>query len=424
MSRSREVRAAGRLVGDLLAGVVETVRDVHRAVARRAFTAVGPAAAPVRVVHDTIADGVYGVVRAAHATLPQAVAALPQAVVAALPQAVVAGRSGPPRRTAPPVALLMGVLNGLGGDALVPRHPDLALPMSIRVRSNDVPITATALAAAYPGATARIAVFVHGLCETEQYWSLASRRHYGTASSTHGSRLRRDLGYTPVYLRYNSGLHISDNGAALARLLSEVVAAWPVPVEEIVLVGHSMGGLVVRSACDYADSTGQPCTPRIRHVFCLGTPNLGAPLEQAINAATWLLARFPESRPLAGLANRRSAGVKDLRYGSLVERDWHDCDPDEFLRDRCTEVPFLPHATYYFIGTTVIADRDHPLAKIIGDLFVQFPSASGTGRRRRIPFQPSNGHHLGGLHHFDLLNHPDVYRQIHTWLARAGRPIS
>ena len=203
-----------------------------------------------------------------------------------------------------------------------------------------------------------------------------------------------------------------------------MVKAWPVDVAEVVLVGHSMGGLVARSACHYGECDRAGWVGVTRHVFCLGTPHLGAPLEKGVNAAAWLAAIFPESRPLARLANRRSAGIKDLRYGSLVEQDWRDCDPDEFLRDRCTEVPFLPNAAYYFIGTTVTAQRHHPLARIIGDLFGQFSSASGTGRRRRIPFAKDNGRHLGGLHHFDLLNHPDVYHQIRTWLARAEKRAS
>jgi hypothetical protein len=415
MSRNQEIRAAGRLAGDVLAGVVDTVHDVHRAVARRAFAAVGPAAAPVRVLHDGITNGVYGVVRGAHAALPRG---------AAVAAAAAGLADQPPLSASPPAGLALAVLNGLWGDTLARRHPELALAMTVRAAGVEVPTTVGGLAAAYPAATSRIAVFVPGLSETEQYWSLSSRRHYGTEHSTHGSRLQRDLGYTPVYVRYNSGLHISDNGARLAWLLDEVVAGWPVTVEEIVLVGHSMGGLVARSACHHAASGGHPCVPLIRHVFCLGTPHLGAPLEKGVNAIAWLAALVPESRPLARLTNLRSAGVKDLRYGSLVEQDWRDCDPDEFLRDRCTEVPFLPHAAYYFIGTTVTAQRDHPLARIIGDLFVQFPSASGTGRRRRIPFEPDNGRHLGGLHHFDLLNHPDVYHQIRTWLARDGEPAS
>jgi hypothetical protein len=411
MSRGQEIRAAGRLAGEVYAGVVDTVRDVHRAVARRAFAAAGPAAAPVRAVHDAITTAVYGTVRGAHAALPQG------AAMAAAVSPVLADQF--PRSAGRATGPVLGVLNGLWGDTLARRHPELALTMSLRAHGADVPATADGLAGAYPAATSRLAVFVPGLCETEQYWALSARRHYGTGHSTHGSRLQRDLGYTPVYLRYNSGLHVSDNGALLARLLDTLVAGWPVPATEIVLVGHSMGGLVARSACHHAGSGGHPCTPLIRHVFCLGTPHLGAPLEKVVNASAWLAGLAPESRPLARLANRRSAGVKDLRYGSLIEPDWRDCDPDEFLRDRCTEVPFLPHTAYYFIGTTVTGDRDHPLARIIGDLFVQFPSASGTGRRRRLPFTAARGRHLGGLHHFDLLNHPDVYQQIHTWLAAA-----
>jgi PGAP1-like protein len=414
MSHSQEIRAAGRLAGDLLAGAVDTMREVHRAVARRAFAAAGPAAAPVRAVHDNITTAVYGMVRSVHSALPQGAAAV---------AAVGSDLAGAPSLSAGlPTAPVLGVLNGLCGDTLAQRHPELALPMSLRADGVDVPATAAGLAAAYPAATPRIAVFVPGLAETEQYWALSSRRHYGTEHSTHGSRLRHDLGYTPVYLRYNSGLHVSENGALLARLLDELVAGWPVRVDEIVLVGHSMGGLVVRSACHHADCGGHPCTPLIRHVFCLGTPHLGAPLEKVVNAAAWLAGLVPEARPLARLANQRSVGIKDLRYGSLVEPDWRHCDPDDFLRDHCTEVPFLPHTAYYFIGTTVTEDRDHPLARIIGDLFVQLPSASGNGRRRRLPFAPDNGRHLGGLNHFDLLNHPDVYHQLHTWLAAAQPP--
>lgn len=399
----------GRIVGDVLAEVVDGVRDAHRAVARRVFAAVGPVAEPVRILHDGITTGVYGVVREAHAAIPRGAAAVASTYPYGRPPLTDTAGAGP----------ILAVVNGLLGDTVAQRHPDLALPMSLRKAGADVPATLAGLAAAYPAATPRIALFVHGLCETEQYWSLSSRRHYGTERSTHGSRLREDLGYTPLYLRYNSGLHISDNGASLAHLLDEVVAGWPVAVEEIVLVGHSMGGLVARSACHQAAASGSACTPLIRHVFCLGTPHLGAPLERAVNATACLLNVVAESRPLARLLNQRSAGVKDLRFGSVVEDDWRDCDPDEFLRDRCTEVPFLPHTAYYFIGTTVTADRDHPMARIIGDLFVQFPSASGTGRRR-IPFKQGNGRHLGKLHHFDLLNHPDVYRQIHAWLRLDG----
>jgi hypothetical protein len=150
-------------------------------------------------------------------------------------------------------------------------------------------------------------------------------------------------------------------------------------------------------------------------VFCLGTPHLGAPLEKAANVAGWALARVPETRPFAKLVNGRSAGIKDLRFGSCSEADWCDCDPDEFLNDRCQDVPFVETATYYFIGATLSPGA---LGHIVGDLLVRYPSASGNGRRRRVPFELDNGFHLGGANHFQLLNHPAVYEQLHGWLSK------
>ena len=408
MSRSQEIRAAGRLVGTGFVAVVDTVRDVHRAVADRWFTVLGPPAQPVRVLHDRISDGVYRMVRAGHVAIPTAAGVVAAGAVIGDERPLSANR---------PAGLALAVLNGVWGDTLRQRHPELALAMTVRVDGADVPLGPAGLARAYPAGTARIAVFAHGLCETEQYWSVSSQRHHGTQYSTHGSRLRDDLGYTPVYLRYNTGLHVSENGEQLARLLDDLVAGWPVPVEEVVLIGHSMGGLVVHSACHRGTAAGHAWTRLVRHVFCLGTPHLGAPLEKGANVGAWLLARFSETLPLARLANLRSAGIKDLRFGSVAEEDWYNADPDELLRDRCTDVAFLPHATYYFIATTVTTEHDHPFGRVVGDLFVRLPSASGQGSRRRIPFDLGHGHHVGGLHHFDLLNHPAVYRQIRTWLA-------
>jgi pimeloyl-ACP methyl ester carboxylesterase len=234
--------------------------------------------------------------------------------------------------------------------------------------------------------------------------------------------LRRDHGYTPLYIRYNSGLHISDNGRRLSGLLDRVVGEWPIEVEEIALIGHSMGGLVARSACHYGEAEGGSWTQLVRHVFCLGTPHLGAPLEKTANVAGWALGRLPETRPLAALVNGRSAGIKDLRFGSCVEEEWCECDPDELLRDRCREVPFLHHAAYYFIGATVTSTPEHPLGYMVGDLLVRFPSSAGNGRRRRIPFEVDNGRHLGGLNHFQLLSHPAVYAELRRWLT--GTPAS
>jgi pimeloyl-ACP methyl ester carboxylesterase len=189
-------------------------------------------------------------------------------------------------------------------------------------------------------------------------------------------------------------------------------------VERIALVGHSMGGLVARSACRYAELDGREYASRVTHVICLGTPHLGAPLEKAANIASWPLGRLPETRPFADLfLNGRSAGIKDLRFGSCLEEDWCDCDPDEFLRDRCRECPFLDSATYCFVAATLSAEPGGA-GGAVGDLLVTYGSASGRGRRRRIPFAAENGSHVGRLDHLRLLNHPAVYDRIRGWLAQ------
>ncbi|WP_344934265.1 esterase/lipase family protein, partial [Actinoplanes nipponensis] len=265
MSGEAEIRAAGRVVGDALAGVVGVVRDTHRAIADRAFAAGGPAAQPIRAAHGLIAGGVYATVAGAHALVPRLIG-------------VAVGEGWRPER--PPLSgsragrFALAVLNGLWGDTLSGRHPELATPMAVRSHGEDVALTGEALRAAFPAAGPRIAVFVHGLCETEDYWSLAARRHHGTPEMTLGARLRRDHGYTPVHLRYNTGLHVSDNGLRLAALLEELVAHWPAAVERIALIGHSMGGLVIRSAGRQGAAAGHRWVPAVRHAIFLGTPHL------------------------------------------------------------------------------------------------------------------------------------------------------
>jgi pimeloyl-ACP methyl ester carboxylesterase len=368
----------------------------------------------VRIAHDAISGAVYASVRMALGAVPRAIAA--PAARAALPE-------GPKLSDAPSGAIALGALHGAIGDSLAARHRDLALDMTIRRGGRDVATDTPGLAAAFPDATPKLAVFVHGLCETDAAWRLQPRGTSPAERRSYGSRLHEELGYTPLYLRYNTGLHVSDNGRRLAEVLDHVVRGWPGEVEEIALVGHSMGGLVARSACHYGDADSSEWTPRARHVFCLGTPHLGAPLERFANVASWGFGRLPETRPFGDLVNLRSAGIKDLRFGSCVEEDWCDCDPDEFLRDRCREVPFLSTCTYCFVGATLAREPDSPFARIVGDLLVQYPSASGQGRKRRIPFEIDNGRHLGGAHHFDLLNHPAVYEQMRAWLTRPPRAL-
>jgi pimeloyl-ACP methyl ester carboxylesterase len=314
--------------------------------------------------------------------------------------------------------VVVGALNGAWGDLLARTDSPLALRMTVRHQDRDVDVTADGLRAAFPAASGDVAVFVHGLCETDASWRMAAARHYGDPRSTHGSRLQAATGLTPVYIRYNTGLHVSDNGEHLDQLLSTLVAHWPVPLNRLTLVGHSMGGLILRSATHRDCSGARQWTPLVSRVVYLGSPHLGAPLEVGAAAAARMLRRLPETAPLARALATRSVGIKDLRFGDVLADDWapyDDLDASRVEPDRCE--PLLEDAEHYYVGATITRRHDTVAARIIGDALVPFHSASGQGKLRRLGLQVEHGRHLAGLHHFDLLNHPRVYDVLHDWLA-------
>jgi hypothetical protein len=178
-----------------------------------------------------------------------------------------------------------------------------------------------------------------------------------------------------------------------------------------------MGGLVSRSACHQAVERGDAWVGHVRHVISLGSPHMGAPLAQGVHWASAALDALPETRPLASFLRRRSAGIRDLRQGSLVDADWRDRDPDALRAEACQEVPLLDGATHCFVAATVTANPRHPVARLVGDCLVLESSASGRSRTRRIPFDAERGLVVGGASHIALLNHPAVYAQLRDWLA-------
>lgn len=363
------------------------------------------------LIHDGVTRLVYGGLRTGVAVGAEALQRVPFTV----PDAE------PPLGSAADMAI--AALNGFAGDRLVQAGNPLATAMGVRQGGREVPAEPEALAAAFPDASPRLAVFVHGLACNEAAWRFYSERHYGDRETTYGSRLQAEHGHTPVYVRYNSGRHVSENGRDLARLLDAVVRSWPVEVEELVLVGHSMGGLVIRSGCHYAQEAAAAWTGRVRHVVYLGSPHAGAPLEKAVNAIAWLLGVDDVTRPFADVLNRRSAGIKDLRFGSLLETDWSGADLDELLFDRTGPVLPLPGARHYFVAATVTRDPRHPLGVAVGDLLVRGRSASGR-RLRHVRFPLEHGRHFGAMNHLALLNHPDVYAELRRWLGTASPRVA
>jgi pimeloyl-ACP methyl ester carboxylesterase len=396
----RELSALASLGFDELAKATGGIGSIQRAISGRVFRAVGPGAMLVRPAHERITRSVY----AGLGTGTRAVGFAAGAMVGRRRSTAISStRTG---------SAVIAAITGLTGDVLEEQGSPLAQPMAVRVGGEPLQLERGAVATAFPNATERIVVFLHGLMETEFSWGAPEG-----ARQSYGGRLERVLGYTPVYVRYNSGLHISQNGRCLSDLMDELVAAWPVEVERVALVGHSMGGLVARSACNQGAIEEASWVRHVRHSVSLGTPHLGAPLEQAVHYLSFGLAKLPETRPFANFLRRRSGGIRDLRQGSLVDEDWRDCDPDALGAAACAEIPLLEGATHCFVSATVTRSDRHPVGRLIGDTLVLKPSATGRGRTRRIPFEEEYGHHLGGAHHFALLNHPAVYDKLRGWLA-------
>ena len=390
-----EIRAVSKLGGHAAAGLVSRIEQAHLATGQRVFATLGPVSAMARPAHDRVTRAVYLAVR----TVGRVAGAMGG------PAASLLGAGSQPLSREPGGGRALAALNAVTGDRLGPDLAPLAIRMAVRAAGRDVnPLTADAVAAKFPHATPSVAVFVHGLAETENSWHWRAG-----ASMPYGPRLAAEFGYTPVYIRYNTGRHVSGNGHDLAELLESLMTAWPERVGEILLIGHSMGGLVIRSACHYGRRDGAAWVNRVRDVFYLGSPHLGAPLARAAGYAGWALGQAPETRPFASMVTL-SDGVKDLRYGYVRDDDWADCDQDCCIRDHRREAPLLAGANHYVVSATVTAGSDNPLGAAVGDLLVR--SASAHGRRgavRHIPFRVDLSRQLGGMHHFDLLNHRDVW---------------
>jgi pimeloyl-ACP methyl ester carboxylesterase len=285
-------------------------------------------------------------------------------------------------------------VNGLIGDRLLEERPRMAISMAVRADGHDVPLDDEGLRATFPQATGRVVVFLHGLCENESYWNRWRER----TGTTYGEMLAGE-GWTPVFLRANTGLGLRENGVALAALMQQLVETWPVPVTRVALVGHSMGGLIVRAAGAVAGPGETPWTDLVSDVVTLGTPHLGAPIARGIGHGSRGLGRLPETAAFGRILDWRSVGVHDLVAG-LAE-----------------DVPPLPHARYRLVAATVTAAERHPVGHVVGDLLVRVPSAYGRDRYGQQLFPGATVLHLGRTDHFGLLNHPEVHRALRDWLA-------
>ncbi len=375
-----------RGVGDLVAIATEQVsapvEGIHRAISDRWLGLAEPWAGPLSGVVDGLTASAYGAVRFGGAAVGSTIS--------------VAAELASYRVTLPAVwetrrgRYVQSIFNGVWGDRLA--NDESPLGIRLGVRDDDGRPVATnplSLKRAFPNPRGRLVVMLHGLGETERCWR-------SDDNPTLVAGLQAD-GFTVLALRYNSGRAVADNGSDLADLLETVCAAWPVPVAEVALIGHSMGALVAQQAVVDARSSGHRWVGLATHLVAIGAPHLGSHIEKGVHGLSQGLGIFEETRPLASFLESRSAGIKDLRNGT-------DHRPDG--------------VHLHVIAGAISTDPNHPVGVLFGDLVVRVSSAIGRGRAPRS--SPSDVLVVGGRNHANLLHDSEVISHTRGWLAPSG----
>lgn len=305
------------------------------------------------------------------------------------------------------------IINGAVGDYLHAQQNGLGIGMALYAENRPLPLTREALLQLHPQPTAKLCVLVHGLGCNEGSWAYRDPASPERERS-YGAGLAADLGFTPLFVRYNTGLAIAKNGQHLTDLLDALLAAYPIPVEELVLIGHSMGGLVIRHACHRGAQHHSPWVSHVRQVFYLGSPHDGAPLALLGEIATQVLYAVPNpiTRLIGDIFNLRSQGVKDLRAAPLLEASHAGAAPRQ-------AVPWLSSAQHYLIFGTLTEDPRHLVAILLGDGLVLVPAMPATPPDDAGLYPILRDHIVcfAQTDHIQLACDPKVYQQIRQWCA-------
>lgn len=400
--RPSDIRGIAQLATQATAGVTDIVEGVHQSVWSAMGVPGGGEEGRTRGITGLVYKTVRGITRMAGKGVDTLLAGLQPAFAAAETD-----EEASPRREA-----IFAALNGVMGDRLVSEENPFAIPMELHYREDSLdPHELPPM----PEATGKILLMIHGLCMTDHQW----RTRQDDRVVDHGASLASTLGYTPLHLRYNSGLHISENGRELSSLLEQLLASWPAAVEDLTVVAHSMGGLLIRSAHHSAREDSLRWPDRLRNIVFLGTPHHGAPLERAGNWVDRVLAGTPYTAPFAKLGHLRSAGITDLRFGHLVDEDWKGRDRFSRTPDVRQVVPLPEDVACYAIAATTAAEQGVLADRVVGDGLVPVRSALGRhdDEHRSLVFSETSQRIEFQTNHLGLLSSPEVTDQIVRWLT-------
>ena len=401
-----DMRGIVKLAAQATSGVTRIVEGVHRSVWRTMGFPGGKAPGKTHGISGLVYKTVHGITGLTGKSADTMMAGLQQ-----LFQSAESETPGTPRREA-----ILAILNGVMGDRLVEDNSPFAIPMSLRYREQ-------ALSRQSPppqaDVSSKVLLLIHGLCmdDLQQY---GRRKNH---AAEYGDALALQLDYSPVYLRYNSGLHISLNGRELSAQLEQLLTLWPRPIEELSVIAHSMGGLVIRSALHYARQEGLHWPERIGNIVFLGTPHHGAPLERAGNWLDIILGATPYTKPFTSLAQLRSAGITDLRYGNVLDEDWHGHDRFHLKPDTRQLAPLPDTVACHTVAATLAEKRGALADHLVGDGVVPLRSALGQHKeaQRDLAFAESSQLIAYRTNHMDLLNSTEVFDQIVQWLEQNER---
>ena len=387
-----DLRGVSKLAIDATTGITDLVEAMHRNIARV------PGMTPS--LEDGKTTGLTGFVYRSVRGVTQVVGGGIDAALA-LAAPMFGNFTDVPARDA-----VQSALNGVFGDHLVATNNPLAITMQFRRNGEALTLSREALAGTFPNATGKVLVLIHGLCMNDRQWNMA--RTDGSPHD-HGAELQKDLSYTAVYLRYNTGLHVAENGKAFAAALEALMATWPVKVKELSIVAHSMGGLVTRSAHHYAGENTHAWPKQLKKIVFLGTPHQGAPLERGGHWIDMILGATPYASPFAKLGKVRSTGITDLRYGSVVD------DADQ----RCAVLPLPSKVKCFAIAGTTGQQNGDLRDRLLGDGLVPLDSALGRSDdpQQALNFSDNRQIILYSTNHMQLLSSVAAYNAMRSFLA-------